>query len=109
MREPGNLLTDLPADLSGELVQSLLRAPGVRVERIVSRGQASPPGFWYEQSEREWVVVLRGAGCVRFEDGRVVEMRAGDWLDIPAGKRHRVEWTAPHEVTVWLAVFVGGE
>ncbi|HYE20035.1 MAG TPA: cupin domain-containing protein [Tepidisphaeraceae bacterium] len=107
MRVPGNLLTDLPADLSGEVVQLLLRAPGVRVERIVSHGQASPAGFWYGQAEREWVVVLRGAGRVRFEDGRVVEMRAGDWLDIPAGARHRVEWTAADEVTVWLAVFVG--
>ena len=109
MRPPGNLLADLPADSSDEVVETLLRAPGARVERIVSRGQASPAGFWYEQAEREWVVVLRGAGRVRFEDGRVVEMRAGDWLDIPAGARHRVEWTTPDEVTVWLAVWVGGE
>jgi cupin 2 domain-containing protein len=107
MRETGNVLTDLPADLANEVVETLLRGPGVRVERIVSRGQASPAGFWYEQAEREWVVVLRGAGCVRFEDGREVEMRAGDWIDIPAKVRHRVEWTEAGEVTVWLAVFVG--
>ncbi len=99
-----NLFADLPADLPAELTHTLAAGPGVRVERIVSRGHASPPGFWYDQEEAEWVLVVRGAARIRFEDGSV-ELRPGDHVTIPARRRHRVEWTAPDEPTVWLAVF----
>ena len=101
---PTNLFADLPTDLPAELVRTLAAAPGVRIERIVSHGHASPPGFWYDQDEAEWVAVVRGAARLRFED-RTVEMRPGDHLTIPAHRRHRVEWTTPDEPTVWLAVF----
>jgi cupin 2 domain-containing protein len=77
----------------------------VRVERIVSFGHASPPGFWYDQPWHEWVVLLTGAARVLFEgDSAPVQLGPGDSLDIPAGRRHRVEWTAPDGPTVWLAV-----
>lgn len=99
-----NLFADLPADLPAELTQTLAAGPGVRVERIVSHGHASPPGFWYDQDETEWVLVVRGAARLRFEDG-AVELRPGDHVTIPARRRHRVEWTTPDEPTVWLAVF----
>lgn len=83
----------------------LLEAPGLRLERIVSTGQSTPPGQWYDQVTSEWVVVLRGSGCIRFEDSPdIVVLRAGDHLWIPAHRRHRVEWTAPAEPTVWLAL-----
>jgi cupin 2 domain-containing protein len=98
-----NLFADLPAHLPDEVVQPLLTAKAVRVERIVSHGHASPAGFWYDQDRPEWVVVLAGAARVRFEDG-VIEMRPGDWVHIPAHTRHRVEWTTPDGPTVWLAV-----
>jgi cupin 2 domain-containing protein len=84
---------------------ALLARPGLKIERIVSRGQASPPGFWYDQPRNEWVIVLKGGAGLRFEDEpseRV--LGAGDYVFIPARKRHRVEWTAPLEATVWLAV-----
>jgi cupin 2 domain-containing protein len=106
MTPPSNLLADLPSHLPNELVQVLAAAHGVRIERIVSHGHASPPGFWYDQDEAEWVVVLKGAARLRFEDG-TVEMRPGDHITIPAHRRHRVEWTTPDEPTVWLAVFYG--
>jgi len=86
-------------------MDALLTRPGLRIERIVSRGQASPPGFWYDQAEAEWVVVLAGAARLRFQDE--TEARAlgpGDWLDIAPHRRHRVEWTDPTVATVWLAV-----
>ncbi len=90
----------------GERVTELVRFGAVRVERIVSRGHASPPGFWYDQDEDEWVMVLAGAARLRFEaDDRVVEMGPGDAVTIPAHVRHRVDWTSPDEDTVWLAVF----
>ena len=75
----------------------------MRIERIVSQGHASPPGFWYDQDQHEWVIVLRGRARVRFEDG-LLEMAAGDCINIPAHRKHRVEWTTPEEPTVWLAV-----
>lgn len=99
-----NLFADLPAALPEELVETLASSAHVRIERIVSQGHFSPPGFWYDQDTNEWVVLLRGAARLRFEDG-VVEMVPGSYIDIPAHCRHWVEWTAPEQVTVWLAVF----
>jgi cupin 2 domain-containing protein len=105
---PGNLLRDLPDARAGEVTDALLAAPGVRIERIVSLGQASPPGFWYDQPQAEWVLLLAGAARLRFADephDRV--LGPGDWLHIPAHRRHRVEWTDPAQPTVWLAMFFG--
>lgn len=101
-----NLLSNLPTDLPEELTTVLQEAHGVRIERIVSTGHKSLEGFWYDQFENEWVMVLQGAARLQFED-RVVEMRAGDSINIPAHEKHRVEWTSPDEPTVWLAVFYG--
>ena len=83
----------------------LWQTPGVRVERIVSRGHVTPPDEWYDQQTDEWVALLSGAARLRIE-GRVefLEMRPGDWLLIPARVRHRVEWTDPDQETVWLAI-----
>jgi cupin 2 domain-containing protein len=103
-----NLFADLPRNALEEQVVELLSRPGVRVERIVSTGQASSAGFWYDQPQGEWVVVLRGEARVRFEDeAQPRTLRPGDFVDIAAHRRHRVEWTHPGEPTVWLAVHYG--
>ena len=100
-----NLFAELPADAAAEQVVELLSRPGVRIERIVSSGQASPAGFWYDQPQAEWVVVLSGEARLRFEDDpHPRTLRRGDFVDIAAHRRHRVEWTHPDEPTVWLAV-----
>jgi cupin 2 domain-containing protein len=100
---PRNLLADLPAPGSDEAFEPLASGAGVRIERIVSRAHRSPDGFWYDQAEHEWVVVLEGGAGLRFEGARdAVVLRRGDALSIPAHTRHRVEWT--EEPTVWLAV-----
>ncbi len=101
-----NLLDDIPAALPDELVQTLLGTPNLRIERIVSRGHASPSGFWYDQGWREFVVLLCGAARLRFEDDEL-ELTPGSYVDIPAHRRHRVEWTDPERPTVWLAIHVG--
>ena len=101
-----NLLRDPPDARNGEAVETLLDAPGMRIERIVSLGQASPPGFWYDQDEAEWVLLLAGAARLRFADeaeDRV--LGPGDHLHIAAHRRHRVEWTDPSAPTIWVAVF----
>jgi cupin 2 domain-containing protein len=99
-----NLLTDIPRHLPDELFTTLLAAANVQIERIVSHGHASPAGFWYDQDQHEWVMVLKGAARLRFEDG-IVEIKPGEFMNIPAHKKHRVEWTTPDEPTIWLAVF----
>ena len=98
-----NLLEVLHARPGEELVQTLRETPGIRIERIVSRGHASPDGFWYDQPRHEFVIVLSGAARLRFEDGEI-ELAAGSCLDIPAHRLHRVEWTDPDRPTIWLAV-----
>jgi cupin 2 domain-containing protein len=108
MADVGNLLADVPEAVDDEVCQTLLEAAALRIERIVSRGQASPPGFWYDQRQHEWVVVLQGEATLRFEgEEAAVPLRPGDYVHIPAGKRHRVEWTTPQEATIWLAIHYG--
>jgi cupin 2 domain-containing protein len=102
-----NLFADLPSSLSEELFATLRQAPGIRIERIVSHGHSSPAGFWYDQPTSEWVVVLKGAARLEFEDG-TLEMGHGDFINIPAHKKHRVAWTSPDEPTIWLAVHYQG-
>ena len=106
MTSPSNLFAGLPRRLPAELFTTLLDAASVRIERIVSHGHASPEGFWYDQDRHEWVIVLKGAARLRFEDG-IVEMKPGDFMNIPAHQKHRVEWTTPEEPTIWLAVHYG--
>lgn len=98
-----NIFDDLPQHLPKEVVQTLIQAADVRIERIISHGHASPTDFWYDQPQHEWVIVLKGAARLRFEDC-VVEMKVGDFINIPAFKKHRVDWTTPDEPTVWLGV-----
>ena len=105
----GNILEDMPAKLSEEEIKTVPSSPGTRIERIVSTGQASPPGFWYDQDLDEWVVVLKGRARLEFESQEgLIEMSAGDWISIPAHERHRVAWTSSDEPTVWLAVHYSG-
>jgi len=102
-----NLFAGLPsAALADEQFATILQRPGLRIERIVSTGQASPENFWYDQDEGEWVLLLQGEAKLRFADeADARHLRAGDFIDIAAHRRHRVDWTSPDGATVWLAVF----
>ncbi len=102
-----NVFEDIPESLQDELVEVLARGNAARVERIVSRGHRSPEGFWYDQDEDEWVLLLAGEAVLSFEDREDVQLRPGDHLLIPAHRRHRVTRTAENTDTVWLAVFLG--
>lgn len=102
---PDNLFAHLPTTADAEEFRELLARPGLRIERIVSTGQASPPDFWYDQPQGEWVAVLQGAALLRFADEpEPRRLTPGDWVDIAPHRRHRVEWTDTHGPTVWLAV-----
>jgi len=103
----GNLLADLPARLGEETFVALLDRPGVRLERIVSTGQATPPGEWLSQAHEEWVLLLKGAAILTLEGEAPLMLGPGDHVLIPADLRHRVYWTDPRAPTVWLALHIG--
>jgi cupin 2 domain-containing protein len=101
-----NLFADLLSNLPDELFTTLLEANDLRIERIVSHGHVSPEGFWYDQDQHEWVILLQGAARLSIE-GNIEELKPGDFINIPARQKHRIEWTTHDERTVWLAVFYG--
>jgi len=103
----GNLL-HFPHLQCGETLENLLVRTGLRIERIVSRGDSTPAGEWYDQSWDEWVLLIRGeAGLLIAGEQEPRHLRQGDYLLLPAGCRHRVEWTDPVQETVWVAVHIG--
>jgi cupin 2 domain-containing protein len=103
--ETGNIFANLPLRLPEEETTVLIERSGTVVERIVSTGQASPPGFWYDQDWAEWVIVLAGAAGLQIEgEAGPRRLGTGDYLELPPKVRHRVEWTDPDRPTVWLAV-----
>lgn len=104
--QTGNLFAGVSAaPAGGEAFSEIFARPGLKIERIISQGQASPPEFWYDQAWNEWVIVLKGNATLQFEDEpATLALGPGDYVFIPAGKRHRVEWTEPQQPTVWLAI-----
>lgn len=104
-----NLLADLPRDIDKEVFTDILTRGSVRIERIVSYGQATPPDQPYDQEHDEWVILLAGSAGLWLEGEEEVTLRPGDNILIPAHLRHRVTWTAKDEPTVWLAVHFDGE
>lgn len=99
-----NLVEGIPPEPADEWFDVLVDDGTVTIERIVSRGHRSPEAGWYDQDRDEWVMVVRGGAVLLFDDGERLALGPGDWVDIPAHRRHRVEWTEPDEPTVWLAV-----
>lgn len=99
-----NIFADLPDSPGQEQLRTLFDNENVCIERIVSQSHSSPSGFWYDQAETEWVIVLRGRAALQFEGGELIEMKEGDHLTIPSHARHRVHQTGPD--TVWLAVHI---
>jgi len=107
---PGNLFAGPSRKAAAEAVETLVSSPAVRIERIVSTGQASPPGFWYDQDWGEWVMVLSGSAGLRFAgEAEPRRLGPGDHVAIPAHARHWVEWTDPGRPTVWVAVHFQSE
>jgi len=99
-----NIFDNIPSDLEAEQFLDLIQTEQVRIERIVSTGQTSPEGFWYDQQESEFVIVLEGQATIEFEDKEVV-LKRGNFLNIEAHQKHRVKYTDINNPTIWLAVF----
>lgn len=103
-----SILTELPTDKEQEHFQDLLTRPGVKLERIVTYGQVTPPGEWYDQAWDEWVMMVQGEAKLLLEqDAQLLHMKPGDHVLLPAHCRHRVEWTPEDQATIWLALHLG--
>lgn len=97
-----NIFSDIPADLTEEVFEVLVENDEIHIERIISNGQVTPEGKWYDQEKNEWVLILKGSAKLKFENEAPTELKAGNYINIPAHKKHRVEWTATD--TLWLAI-----
>ena len=106
MSNINNLFAELPtAALQDEQFSTLLERSELRIERIVSTGQASPPDFWYDQPGGEWVLVVQGEAKLRFADeAEARHLKAGDFVEITPRREHRIDWTPADQITIWLAI-----
>jgi cupin 2 domain-containing protein len=101
----GNIFSEIPDLVKDEIFESLLKTDHLELERIISSGQATPPGKWYEQQTDEWVILLKGRAGLLFEGKEeIMLLHPGDYVHILAHQRHRVEWTDKEQKTVWLAL-----
>ena len=104
--QPGDLFSFIPDSLPQELVDEILVGKGFTIERIVSKGHASPDGFWYDQPQHEWVLLVKGAARLQVDGvDHSIELSQGMYMNLPAHVKHRVEWTKEDEETIWLAIF----
>lgn len=99
-----NLFESLPENIEKESFENILQKDNIKLERIVSKGHATPSGEWYDQGQDEWVMIVQGEAVLVFEDGTEYHMQQGSYLNIPAHSRHRVKWTPPAIETIWLAL-----
>ncbi len=105
MTEIGNTFEGSFEGITEEIFEEIVSNENVKIERIVSKGQSSPENFWYDQERNEWVIVLKGSAVLLFEgESEPLRLKPGDYVNIPARQRHRVEWTDPDTETIWLAV-----
>ena len=107
-----NLIDNLPQPDQDEIFEDIIKGDNVRIERIISKGQCSPDEHWYDQPQSEWVLVLQGHAKLLLQNSdhtqlpaKLVELKAGDHINIKAHQKHKVAWTCPDQITVWLAVF----
>jgi len=99
-----NIFDVIPDNLEAEIFEQLVDSKKVKIERIVSKGHKSPEFGWYDQGDNEWVIVLKGEATLSFEDKTSAHLREGDFINIPAHTKHKVDWTTPERETIWLAV-----
>ncbi|PIW62014.1 cupin domain-containing protein [Shewanella sp. CG12_big_fil_rev_8_21_14_0_65_47_15] len=100
-----NFFSDIPVDLSAEVFEKLAVSSNVTIERIISHGQSTPAGQWYDQTQHEFVILLKGEAALEFAQGELVILTPGDYLTILPHQKHRVASTSTHSETLWLAVF----
>ncbi len=98
-----NIFENIPTDLSEEVFEKILSTSDFTLERIISHGHTSPKEGWYIQKKSEWVIVLEGEAILSFQD-KDIRLKKGEYINIPAGTKHKVSWTKPDSPTIWLAL-----
>jgi len=99
-----NIFDTIPENIESEIFESLVENEHVQIERIISKGHTSPETGWYDQGHNEWVIILQGEAVLAFADGSKRNMKTGDYINIAAHQKHKVEWTNPDIETIWLAI-----
>jgi len=99
-----NIFDAIPDDVKNEIFNPLVDTNKIKIERIISKGHSSPESGWYDQDKNEWVLILKGEAILLFDDDSSIKLKTGDFINIAAHKKHRVEWTRPDSETIWLAV-----
>ncbi len=102
--EPGNLYRQIPDTFDEEIFELLAQGENVEIKRIISNGHTSPGTGWYDQSQYEWVLVLKGSASISFENGKVIDLNEGDYLNILPHQKHKVIRTSTATETIWLAI-----
>ncbi len=102
--KPGNIYAAIPQSLPEEIFETIIVSNNVNIERIISKGHTSPQSGWYDQKKNEWVLVLKGKALLAFENEPSIYLHSGEYINIPAHKKHKVQWTDPETVTIWLAI-----
>ncbi|GAX59627.1 phosphoribosylaminoimidazole carboxylase ATPase subunit [Candidatus Scalindua japonica] len=100
-----NVFSGIQKQMPEEIIETIVQSHQIKIERIISRSHSTSEGEWYDQGRNEWVLILKGNAGLLFEgNDQTVIMKTGDYLNIPAHRKHRVEWTCPEGETIWLAV-----
>ena len=106
MVEIKNIFSDIPESFHDELFEDIISTENFRIKRIISSRHTTPKDKWYDQDKNEWIMVLKGNAELLFEEGnQIIKMKEGDYINIPAHLKHRVEKTDDKQETVWLTVF----
>lgn len=104
MNELKNIFENIPNKFGTEFLEEVLSTKDFKLERIVSEGDSSPENFWYDQDKNEFVLLLSGSAKICFDNGRILELKPGDYFVIEAHQKHRVDSTDPNQKTFWLTL-----
>ena len=100
-----NIFADIPDTVPEEIFETIIETKSFRLERIISDGQLTAEDEWYDEDENEWFILLKGkAGLLIEGDKGPLILKPGDYLNLPAHRRHKVLWTDADEKTIWLAL-----
>lgn len=99
-----NIFKQIPSEIKNEIYETILKNDDFRLERILSYGQSSPQDFWYYQEWNELVFLLQGLASIMLDNGEIINLTPGDYINIEKHQRHRVESTDKTQPTVWLAL-----
>jgi cupin 2 domain-containing protein len=103
----GNIFANLNINFEKEIFENIVQQKNVKIGRIISSGQATPPGEWYDQKQDEWAILIQGEADLLLEgDDKPMKLKAGDYIFIPAHRKHRVEMTKEGEASIWIAVHI---